>query len=195
MRIQPEKGLNRMKITGGAAKGRRIGRPRRVGGIRPTSAKVREALFDILRSRAPGGTFLDLCAGTGAVGVEALSRGYDRVVFVDAEPGAVRDLERCLGELGLHPRADVRLASALDYIDSAAKAGKAFDVVFIDLPYASAEAAGLLERIAAGGLLRAGGCVVVEHAARTLPPEPPRLHRKTRTYRYGDTALSLYVQE
>lgn len=193
MRIPPEKGLNRMKITGGAAKGRRIGRPG--PGIRPTSAKVREALFDILRSRAPGGTFLDLCAGTGAVGVEALSRGYDRVVFVDAESGAVRDLERRLDELGLRPRADVRLASALDYIDSAAKAGKAFDVVFIDLPYASAEAAGLLDRIAAGGLLRAGGCVVVEHAARTPPPEPPRLHRKARTYRYGDTALSLYVQE
>ncbi len=182
-----------MKITGGAAKGRSIGRPGT--GIRPTSAKVREALFDILRGRAPSGTFLDLCAGTGAVGLDALSRGWDRVVFVDASPEAVRDLERRLNEHGLRPRADVRRASAVDFIDSAAKAGEAFDVVFIDLPYASAEAAGLLDRIAARGLLRPGGCVVVEHAARTPPPDPPPLHRRARSYRYGDTALSLYIEE
>lgn len=182
-----------MKITGGAAKGRRIGRP--ATGIRPTSAKVREALFDILRSRALGGTFLDLCAGTGAVGIEALSRGYDRAVFVDAEPGAVRDLERRLEELGLRPRADVRRTSALDFIDSAARAGESFDVIFVDLPYASAEAGELLDRLAAGGLIRPGGCVMVEHAARTPPPEPPPLHRKTRSYRYGDTVLSLYIEK
>src|SRR3990172_6269991 len=134
-----------MRIVAGNEKGRRVGSRRpfsQRGGddeLRPTPAKVREALFDILRDRVPGASFLDLYAGTGAVGIEALSRGAGHVVFVEVNPLRVKIIRQLLTEFGFVERATVVQANAYDYLKRNAFSGGKYDIIFLDPPYSSEE--------------------------------------------------------
>ena len=190
-----------MRISGGLLKGRRLA-PKKAftkkGGedaLRPTSSKVREALFDILRNKMDGALFLDLFAGTGTVGLEALSRGASATYFVEGNPLRARMIRDFLARIGFSERAFVHTKRALDFLKEAARKGMTFDIIFADPPYASDETEKILPLIDAGSILGEGGTVVVEHSSKTaLCNELPTLNL-IRNYRYGDTMLTLYRKQ
>ncbi len=123
-----------MRISGGESKGRRIAPPRH-GGVRPTSDKVREALFSILGERVKGAVFLELFAGTGAVGIEAISRGAKRAVFVDSSAKSARLIRENLESLSYRERAAVVTKDAIVFLKKTARELGPYDIVFADPPY------------------------------------------------------------
>jgi len=183
-----------MRVLSGKARGRRLRSPR-TPRIRPTSAKVKEAVFHILGDAVHGATFLDLCAGSGAVGIEAASRGARRVVWVDEDPRAVRLITQNLRTCDLEGGEVVR-SSAERFLQRAGREGRVFDVVFVDLPYAARDRLEeILALLDAFRLLAPDGTLLVEHAARQgVPPRTGNLVL-AKTYRYGDTALARYRWE
>jgi 16S rRNA (guanine966-N2)-methyltransferase len=180
------------RIIAGAAGGRRILVPPK--GTRPTSDRVREALFSALDADPglDGAAVLDLCAGSGALGLEALSRGAVHALFVESDRRAAGVLRRNVTTLGF-AAAEVRVAPAATVL--AAPAGRAYDVLLADPPYdvPTTEVAGWLAAAAAHGWLADGAVVVVERAGRDGPfPWPPGL-RPGKERRYGDTTLHAAV--
>lgn len=178
-----------VRITGGERRGRVLA----VGpGVRPTEGRVRESLFSIWQTRVPGARFLDLFAGSGAVGLEAHSRGAAFVCFVEADPRALRDLERNAAELPLEAwrRWRGRLPAALVQLAGAGE--RDFDLVFADPPYAFAEYAKLIEGVAP--LLAATGELAVEHSARVTMPAAAGGLARVDERRYGETAISFYCR-
>jgi 16S rRNA (guanine(966)-N(2))-methyltransferase RsmD len=140
----------------------------------------------------PEAPILDLYAGTGALGIEALSRGAPRAVFVERDGRAVGTLTRNLRELGLHDKAEVWSANVQAAIARLGQGQDRFAWVFVDPPYATEEATRTLDALAGGDLLAGGAVVVVEHDKRRLPPESAGdLHLADRRF-YGDTGLSFY---
>jgi 16S rRNA (guanine(966)-N(2))-methyltransferase RsmD len=180
------------RIIGGAGKGRRL-KTAAGDSTRPTGARVRQSLFDILSAVIPGCRFLDAFAGNGGVGLEALSRGAAKVVLVDRGASAVeaaRENARAMagagGEVQVF-RQDARTALA-----ALADQGMQFDVVYLDPPYASDVYEPLLALLGEEPLLAEGGVVVAEHFhKRTLPARIGSLVR-TREKRLGDHCLSFY---
>ncbi len=165
---------------------------------RPTSDRVREALFSILGD-LEGATVLDLFAGTGALGIEALSRGASHATFVENARPALRALAQNLETLGLGSKARVLTTSVERALSAMSWGPEAFDVVFLDPPYREvrdgsfdpALAKAIDASLAAS--LRGGGRVVLEHAKNALAPDVPGLGLE-RTRIYGDTALSFYFR-
>jgi 16S rRNA (guanine966-N2)-methyltransferase len=176
-----------MRIIAGRAGGRRIAVP--PSGTRPTSDRVREALFSALVADPglDGVAVLDLCAGSGALGLEALSRGASHALFVEPDRRAAGVLRRNIADLGL-PGAAVRAASAAAVLSGPAERG--YDVVLVDPPYATpdAEVAGWLAAAHAHGWLAADAVVVVERGRGGAFPWPAPLVA-LRERRYGDTVL------
>ena len=178
------------RIIGGTGKGRRLRTPRG-DTTRPTGARVRQTLFDILAPRVPGCRFLDAFAGNGSVGLEALSRGAARVVLVDqsrAAVEAVRENARALAAVGGDVqiyRQDSRIALA-----ALADSGVRFDVIYLDPPYASDLYEPLLEL--AEHLLEKAGLVVAEHFHKRALPERIGGLVSTRSVRIGDHTLTFY---
>jgi 16S rRNA (guanine(966)-N(2))-methyltransferase RsmD len=185
-----------LRIIAGELRGRRIGKP--APGVRPTSDRVRESLFARLGDVA-GDRVLDLFAGTGALGIEAISRGAERATFVDRSARVIASLERTLEQFGIETRAEVIKGDARGVARRLAEKGACFDLVLLDPPYADhADVAPLLEEIAGGGLLAPRGVVVVECAKRhALPPDlaavPGLEIEGTRTY--GDTSITWLTRE
>lgn len=180
------------RIIAGAGKGRRLRTPAGEA-TRPTGARVRQSLFDILARVIPGCRFLDVFAGNGSVGLEALSRGAARVVLVDRGAAAVeaarenaRALARAGGEVQVH-RQDARTA-----LTALADQGMQFDVVYLDPPYASDLYEPLLSLLAEGPLLAEGGVAVAEHFHKRPLPERIGALARTRLKRVGDHCLSFY---
>lgn len=177
------------RITGGELRGRRLRVP---GGVRPTSARVREALLSIWQPRLAGARLLDLFAGSGAVGLEAASRGAAEVTFVEGRRAVARRLAASVGALGLDRARVIRL-DLPGGLRRWAAGEAAFDLVFADPPYEFAQYRELLAQIEP--LLTASGEVAVEHAARfTLPETAPGLALLERR-RYGESAVSRYRRE
>ena len=183
------------RIIAGSGKGRRLKAPKGLA-TRPTGARVKKALFDILAPRLPGCRFLDAFAGSGGIGLEALSRGASRVVMVESSAAAVTaikdNLELLRGQEGEGQvfRQDARIALA-----ALADTGVRFHVVYLDPPYESALYEPLLEQVGKTGLLEKDGLVVAEHFhKRPLPEKIGRLSR-TRQVRVGDHCLSFYRLE
>lgn len=171
-----------MRVVAGELKGRRLASPPRGADVRPTADRVREALFSILAD-VEGTTVLDLYCGTGALAIEALSRGAASATLVDTKPGLAR---HNVGDLGLADRAEVVRADALRFL---ARAGERYDLIFCDPPYRLADRLeGKLESLAAPRLAK-GGRLIVESAAR----RPVRLALPALVERaYGDTSLVVY---
>jgi len=179
-----------MRVIAGRYGGRRLQAPRGRA-TRPTSDRVREALFSILGdvSRA---AVLDLFAGTGALGIEALSRGAERAVFVERDSTALAALRANLTELNLvEPRVQVRPGEALAALKAARKSGETYDLVFVDPPYARARQLGAAIASELPDLLRGGARVVVESSRRS-PVELPLLVVGQRSY--GDTTITIHRQ-
>jgi len=176
------------RIVAGVAGGRRLAVP--PSGTRPTSDRVREALFSALAHDPglDGAAVLDLCAGSGALGLEALSRGADHVLFVERDKSAVAVLRRNVAAVGL-PGADVRAAPVATVL--AAPADRPYDVLLADPPYATpdAEVAGWLTAALAHGWLAPEATAVIERPTRGGPFPWPAPLRATRERRYGETTL------
>lgn len=186
-----------MRVIAGAAKGRPL---RTVKGreIRPTSDRVKETLFNIVMPRVAGSLFLDLFAGSGAVGIEALSRGADSAVFVELMTSHLRVIEANLSATGLSERAEVIRRDARAAITDLARRGRRFDLIFIDPPYGQGLVDEALGLISANGLLAEGGWAVCEHHKKDLAPalvpgsSPAGGLIRFRELLCGETKLSLY---
>lgn len=183
-----------MRVIAGRFGGRRLQAPQGRLTTRPTSDRVREALFSMLGG-LDGTVVLDLFAGTGALGIEALSRGAERVVFVERDAAAVGVLMANLRELGLAaPEAEVRVGDALAALRTARSVSETYDLVFVDPPYRqAAEWSGQLTALLPA-LLAPGARVVVESDRRS----PAELRMGVvRQRRYGDTTITIhsYVTE
>jgi 16S rRNA (guanine966-N2)-methyltransferase len=179
-----------MRLTGGMDRGRKLRAPRG-SGTRPTASRVREAIFNIL-GPAPEAPVLDLFAGTGALGIEALSRGAAKAVFVERDQRALAALARNLKELGFADRAVIVGAKVQAGIARLAETDDRFAWVFVDPPYAGTDAAQTLAALADGGILAPGAVIVVEHDKRNVPPDQAgALYLADRRF-YGDTGVSFY---
>jgi 16S rRNA (guanine966-N2)-methyltransferase len=174
-----------MRLTGGALGGRRLVAPRGER-TRPTSDRVREALFAIL-GPLDGADVLDLFAGSGALGLEALSRGATEATFVDAAPAALHAVRRNLEALDL--RGEVRRSDARAFLRNAQSRGRSYDLILLDPPYRLAAGLGRELSEAVPPVLKAGGRVVVESDRRSpLELELPLLDER----RYGDTTIRIH---
>jgi len=182
-----------MRIVGGIFRGRRLASFRGLS-IRPTGDMVREAVFNVL---SPGfhdrfRRVLDLFAGTGAMGIEALSRGSAEAVFVDSDPKSAAIIGKNLAALGIEG-AEVLKADAIKAIADFARSGERFDLIFIDPPYESALTLEALTAIGGRGILNPGGVVVAETSRRNpATPAPPGL-KPLAEKRYGDTVVRFYT--
>lgn len=185
-----------MRIIAGRLKGRRLRAPKGYD-VRPTSDKVKGALFNILGPRIEGARVIDLFAGTGAVGIEAVSRGAARVLFVEADPAARAALKANLAACGVSDReAEVWTTGGVAGLLSRLKRAPetAYDLIFADPPYHRPETFRLLRPFLAGLGLAPGGWLVIErfHAMDPPPPVAPMSH--LRSYRYGETVLDVYAK-
>jgi 16S rRNA (guanine(966)-N(2))-methyltransferase RsmD len=177
-----------MRLTGGQDRGRRLFAPRG-SRTRPTASKVREALFNILGP--PPGPVLDLYAGSGALGLEALSRGAPSAVFVERDGSALSALRRNLRESGVEDRASVIGADVRSALRKLAHTNRQFSWVFLDPPYIK-ETDGVLAELSGGDLLTACAVVIVEHDRRHPSPASVGCLFLTDRRQYGDTELSFY---
>ena len=180
-----------MRVIAGSHRGRRLSGPRGIS-LRPTSDKVKEALFSILGARIPGCRFLDLYAGTGAIGIEALSRGARLVTFVESDPKAMHLIRKNLVACGMLDRADLRVGSVHTFLRQREHRNDPYHVVFADPPYADQTALALVLESWEVGVVADGGVMVIEQDARALPPAGTERVQLLRRYEYGDTALLRY---
>ena len=179
-----------MRIIAGSLKGRRLDAPTWEG-LRPTSDKLRETLFNVLAPRMQNARVLDGYAGTGAVGIEAISRGASHVTFVEQDRRAcaliAKNLEKCRILNGYA----IIEASVLQGVERLKTRGEPrFDVIFLDPPYAS-DIHDALQQV--GEVVTADGVVVLEHARKSQPPPAPGRLTRVREIISGDSALTLYT--
>lgn len=179
------------RIIAGQNKGRRLKTPPG-NETRPTGARVRQTLFDILAPRIEGARLLDAFAGSGAIGIEALSRGAARVVFVDANPVAIAAINENLSLLAGVGNTQVLRQDSRVALAALADTGVRFDIVYLDPPYASDFYEPLLQQISDTGLVEQDGLVVAEHFHKRLLPETIGRFARTREVRVGDHRLSFY---
>jgi 16S rRNA (guanine966-N2)-methyltransferase len=183
-----------MRIIGGSAKRQSLKSPSYSLGVRPILARIKKSLFDIIRPQLEGSDFLDLYAGSGAVGIEALSRGARSVTFVDMNPNCLSIIRQNLSKLHLFERS--RLVRA-DVTKNLGYAGGPFDLIFMGPPYhdqawnALSLTQPTLREIGRIGMLKSGGIVIGQHHAKELPVELPgwEMYREES---YGDTILSFF---
>lgn len=177
-----------MRIVAGSLGGRSLSAPRGVR-TRPTSDKVREAIFAILGPPPPQTEVLDLYAGTGALGIEALSRGASHATFVERARPVALIIEQNLRDFGLGPQSDVVVADALSFVRRSPS--RPWTWIFVDPPYQSTAAADTLAALARTPHAF-HATVVIEHDRRHAPPEIAGPLRRSDSRRYGDTLLSFY---
>ncbi len=190
-----------MRIIAGEYGGRVLKSPPGMQ-IRPTSDRLRESLFNVLAPRVAGTRFLDLCAGSGAVGIEALSRGASFVTFVERVHKFCGLIEANLDLVGVpEEMTEVVKSDAAEYLKRTANGGghdwrggaEAWDIVYFDPPYAS-DYAPVLRAFGqhTAALMREGGLLIVEHHPKNAPPDSLGGVRRWRVLKQGDSALSFY---
>ncbi len=189
-----------LRVLAGTLRGRTLASPA-APWLRPLSGRIKKSLFDILTPRLPGAAFLDLFSGSGAVGIEALSRGARVAVFVEKENVAIEAIERNLSMLGLVDRAKALVGDATgDPSWIVHRSGVAsFDIIFMGPPYKDRERRPLslgnlaLASLAGSTLLAPDGIAVVQHHLRDPLLAPPGF-KLAREEKYGDTLLSFFTR-
>lgn len=175
-----------MRVIAGALKGRRLDAPDWPG-LRPTSDRLRETLFNVLAPRIRDARVLDGYAGTGAVGIEALSRGASHVTFIEQDGRAQALIERNLGRCGVEDRYAIIRAG---FTDAVGRLHEPFDVLFLDPPYGAADLAAALA--GAAPLVGPEALLVIEHAKRDAAPEAVAGVGRIRQIVQGDSVLSFF---
>lgn len=177
-----------MRVITGKARGIQLKTP---DGMltRPTADKVKEALFSIIQFDVPGASVLDLFGGTGQLGIEALSRGADKAVFVDAREDACKLIRENLKRTKLEDQGSVVRSDYLVYLN---RCRDVFDVIFLDPPYAEEFLENALNRITEIDILRSGGIIVIERPLGKALPWEIAGYTRSRDYKYGKTLLTIY---
>ena len=183
-----------MRVIAGSAKGKELKFPKLPKGqrLRPLTGQVKEALFNILVNKVAGARFLDLFAGTGSVGIEALSRGASVAFFVEMDRKVVQTLRENLEITGFSDKAEVFCLDVIKALAVMDRDGGKFDIIFIGAPYGDKVLEDALKKLSVTSILAEGGVVVAEHSARDKVTESYGELKKFRDARYGDTALSFY---
>lgn len=178
-----------MRIISGERRGKKLTALEGLA-VRPTADRVKEALFNILQFSVEGRVFLDLFAGSGQVGLEALSRGAKQAVFVDSSKASLKVVRQNIAATGMGDRAVVQEADFAAYLR---RKPQRFDLAFLDPPYH----AGLLEQALplTAACMNPGGVIICEHPVELSLPEQVGEFQAQKTYRYGKTALTLYRRE
>ena len=174
-----------MRVITGTARGRRLAEPRDMT-VRPTTDMVKEAVFSIVQFDVPGRRALDLFAGTGQLGIEALSRGARECVFVDNSPASLALVRKNLEICGM--RAPVVRSDALAYLENCGK----FDLVFVDPPYHAGLYDKILQALFGFDILNDGGIILVESMRDEPMPAAPAPYFLGKTYTYGKISLTTY---
>ncbi|HKQ64688.1 MAG TPA: 16S rRNA (guanine(966)-N(2))-methyltransferase RsmD [Methylomirabilota bacterium] len=185
--------LAALRVIAGELKGRRLVTPRGVT-TRPTADQVRIALMDTLGPWLPDARLLDLFAGAGGVGFEALSRGAAHATFVERDPRALEALGENIRTLGLEARTQIVRGDVVRQLARLAGDGRRFEVVFLDPPYATDDGERALAALGAGALSAPEGLVIAQHLTKRRPPEYGVL-RAFRDRRFGETTLTFFRAE
>lgn len=183
-----------MRVVAGSAKGRKLKAPK-TSGTRPVMDRVKTALFDILARRIRNTRFLDLFAGTGSIGIEALSRGAIGATFIELSPEALRCVRDNLAITGFTAQAEVLRTDAFKFLESAPGAGQHYDIVYVAPPQYQGLAAHALAQLDAAPLTQPGGLVIVQVDPREgaeVRAVPLRHLRESDERRYGSTLLIFY---
>lgn len=183
-----------MRVITGTARGRKLKAPKGME-TRPTSDRIKEALFNIIGSRIIDIKFLDLYAGTGAIGIEAISRGAKKAVFVEKNPHAVKIIRDNLELTGLPSRAAVLANDANRAMEILQSEGYVFDIVFIDPPYRRELVKTSLEKLDLCKLIVPGGLVIAESSKTDVLPDEVGHLKRFRQEKYGDTVLTFYQDQ
>jgi 16S rRNA (guanine(966)-N(2))-methyltransferase RsmD len=182
-----------MRIIAGQLKGRRLRAPT-WDGLRPTSDKLRETLFNVIAARVPDARVLDLYAGTGAIGIEALSRGAAHVTLVDSHPASIAVIRRNLEKLAALERAAVLRRDAALAAEDLARRGERFDVAFLDPPYDTGTAAACVRAAGLRAIIPPRCRLYVQHRRGAALPAAPGW-RLADERRFGDTTLTTFERE
>ena len=181
-----------MRIISGRYRGRQL-RTLKSAKLRPTSDQLRETLFDVLGPGVEGATFLDAYAGSGAVGLEALSRGAAEVVFIEHHGSAALVIRRNLETLEIESGFHLMTCQVLSGLERLGDEGARFDYVFLDPPYTEfREYHHALRQLGRSGLVSPDSWVVAEHSRHTILEERYGSLRQTRLLRHGDAQLAFY---
>ncbi len=177
-----------MRVITGTARGRKL---KDLPGLdtRPTTDKVKESIFNIVQFDVEGRAVLDLFAGTGQLGVEALSRGAAKCVFVDASRPAVQVVKENVEHTGFETKSRIVQGDALSFLTSCREK---FGLCFLDPPYASPLLDEVLKRMAEIDIMTENGIIVCESAQDKLLPQLPAPYEMGREYRYGKVKVTLY---
>ena len=179
-----------VRVIAGALKGRRLVTPRGAT-TRPTTDQVRIALMDTLGPWLPDARLLDLFAGAGGVGFEALSRGAAHATFVERDPRAIAALVENIRTLDLEPRTHVARGDVVRQLPRLAGEGRRFEIVFLDPPYATDDGERALAALGGGALIASDGLVIAQHLTKRRPQEYGVL-RAFRDRRFGETTLTFF---
>lgn len=175
-----------MRVIAGKYRGRTLKGPKHKG-VRPTADRIKEAMFNILGAKIQGAAFLDLFAGTGSIGIEALSRGADNVVFADQNFLSVKLIQQNLKLLRADEKARILHLSFERAIDLLVKENTRFDLIFLDPPFEGGILIEAIQRILDRGLIKSEGIIIAEHPRKFIL-NIPELQGETRTY--GDICLT-----
>lgn len=176
-----------MRVISGSCRGRKLAEPQGMD-VRPTTDMVKEALFNIIQFDIEGRRVLDMFAGTGQLGIEALSRGAAACVFLDRSRDSVRLVKENLRRCGLN--AEVIQCDAIEYL----RPGRTFDLIFVDPPYDSGLAEEAVRAVVSFDILSKGGIIICESRADTPVPDLPEGWGSIKSYRYGKTRLIMMTR-
>jgi 16S rRNA (guanine966-N2)-methyltransferase len=180
-----------MRIISGGHKGHRISAGRKAK-MRPTSEKARESIFNVLREEVAGKRILDLFAGAGSLGMEALSRGAEWVTFVDASSRSINVLKGNLEKLNLKDKSNV---IRLDGLKALSRLQQSFEMIFADPPYLKGFIQRIVDRIASSEVLEEDGILILEHHKKETFSFPPQTLSLVKQKRYGDTVISFLLKK
>lgn len=180
-----------LRIIGGKFRGRKIKQPE-LDSVRPTKDRIREAVFNVVASVIPGTAVLDVFSGSGAYGLEALSRGAERAVFVEKDPRCVTVISENIGALGLEDVSEVVTRDAFEYLKKAHEAGYRFNMVFADPPYNTGAAKNFLININHYDIVIPAGLLVIEHGTSEALPDAEGFFTLLKRKTYADISVSFY---
>ena len=178
-----------MRIITGKARGLKLTTPKNMD-VRPTSDRVKESLFNIIGTKIVGTRVLDLFAGTGNLGLEAWSRGAEKVVFIDESQASLQLVRSNITKAKAEKETKVLKGNAVKVIADLVAKGERFDFIFCDPPYNKGLPAQIIEQVAKYDIVAPGGYLVVEHSQHEILPELPIKLEIIRSEKYGETLIS-----